>query len=91
MQPNTERLLRYRLGLDLVIPSFILFGLSVMAVICVLALFGAFVLRPVENWLHHSQPTTIYHERSPRPLGNESFPISKAALLPPLLFCSCHW
>jgi len=40
--------------------------MSVMAVICVLALFGAFVLQPVENRLRHLQPTTIQHERSPR-------------------------
>ena len=66
MQPSTERLLRYRLGLDMAIPGFILFGMSVMAVICVLALFGAFVLRPVENWLRHPQSITIHHERSPR-------------------------
>jgi hypothetical protein len=66
MQPSTERLLRYRLGLDMAVPGFILFGMSVMAVICVLALFGAFVLQPVENRLRHLQPTTIQHERSPR-------------------------
>ena len=66
MQPSTERLLRYRLGLDLFIPRFILFGMSVMGVICVLALFGAFVLQPVENRLRHPQPITIHHERSPR-------------------------
>ena len=66
MQPSTERLLRYRLGLDLVIPGFIAFGMSVMALICVLALFAAFVLQPVENWLRHPQPITIHHERSPR-------------------------
>ena len=66
MQPSTERLLRYRLGLDMAIPGFILFGMSVMAVICVLALFGAFVLQPVENRLRHPQPISIHHERSPR-------------------------
>ena len=66
MQPSTERLLRYRLGLDLIIPGFILFGMSVMGVICVLALFGAFVLQPVENRLRHPQPITVHHERSPR-------------------------
>ncbi len=66
MQPGTERLLRYRLGLDLVIPGFIAFGMSVMALICVLALFAVFVLRPVENWLRHPQSITIHHERSPR-------------------------
>ena len=42
MQPSTERLLRYRLGLDLVIPGFIAFGMSVMALICVLALVCSF-------------------------------------------------
>ena len=31
-----------------------------------LALFGAFVLQPVENRLRHLRPTTIQHERSPR-------------------------
>ena len=67
MHRDTERLLRHRLRLDLAIPRFILFGMSVMAVICGLALFGAFVLLPVENWLRHPQPTTTHHERSPRP------------------------
>jgi hypothetical protein len=66
MQPSTERLLRYRLGLDLVIPGFIAFGMSVMALICVLALFAVFVLQPVENWLRHPQPIIFHHERSSR-------------------------
>ena len=66
MKPRTERLLRFQLGLDSIIPGFILFGMSVMAVICVLALFAAFVLQPVENWLRHPQHTITHHERSPR-------------------------
>ncbi len=59
MQPSTERLLRYRLGLDLVIPGFVFFGTLWMAGILLLGLFGGYVLRPLEERLH--PPTTQSH------------------------------
>ena len=64
MQPSTERLLRYRLGLDLAIPTFVLFGTLWMAGIGLLALFGGYVLRPLEERLHHHPPQPTKHVRS---------------------------
>lgn len=63
MERRTERYLRYRLALDLAPFGFSLTVVAVAALVGLLALFGGFVLRPLQNRLLGPQPST-QHVRS---------------------------
>jgi hypothetical protein len=49
MHPSTEKLLRRKLSMDLAEPTFLIYVLLFMAGMGLLALFGGYILRPLEE------------------------------------------
>ena len=49
MHPSTEKLLRKKLAMDLAEPTFLVYLFLFMIGVGILALFGGYVLRPLEE------------------------------------------